>query len=389
MSKLRPLHLDIEEHIVESIASGAFGPNDMIWSENEIAARFEVSRSTVRKTIDRLVERGVLYRIPGKGTFVSNRVDADKSAAGIEKPMALVLPVNKSEWFSRIVVACEGLMDKNTASLVVVCTENSPKVEAERIKELIDSGIRHFLIIPICNNSKESGLRRVLNDPQVKAVLVDRYVPDLLDKIWAVVGNDKETAFNLVRHLLEHGYKNIGFISCSMTGRESSVQERLEGYLDAMGYAGINVEPGWIEIDNYQDEAFLYKDYPQYEMEQVYKYLNANKNLEAVIAGNDILALSIYNVAKQVGMTIPDDLAVVGFSNLSAGQYVVPGLTTVEQYPEKLVSKAVKILFSEEMEVTDGVQSRLVRVPQDIIFRGSCGCVEQSDLTGQFCQEAT
>lgn len=377
MSRLRPVHLDIEDHVVKSISSGKFRPNDMIWSENEIAAEFEVSRSTVRKTLDRLVERGVLYRIPGKGTFVADWANAEPNARGIERPTALVLPANKSEWFSRIVIAAERFVQKNTASLVVVCTEHSPKLEASKIKELLDSGIRDFIIMPISTNSKESGLWDVLNDPQVNAVLIDRYVPDLLGGVWAVVGNDRETAQNITMHLLEHGYRRIGFVSCSRLGTESTILERLEGYRDAMKQAGIHIEPNWIRIGEYEranveDEV----DFQQFTDQQIWQYLNDNRDLEAVVAANDIFALSVYNIAKQIGIAIPDDLAVVGFSNFSSGQYVVPGLTTVEQYPEKLVSKAVKILFSEEMRTPDGDNERLIRVSQDIIVRGSCGCQE-------------
>ena len=67
----RPLYLQIETVLEERILSGDWKPGDRVSSENEIAAKFNVSRVTARQAIEQLVAKNMLYRRPGKGTFVS------------------------------------------------------------------------------------------------------------------------------------------------------------------------------------------------------------------------------------------------------------------------------------------------------------------------------
>lgn len=66
-----PIYLQIEEKVRGLVNSGELRPLDKLPSENELAERFDVSRMTVRKSLDRLVGEGVLFRQPGRGTFVA------------------------------------------------------------------------------------------------------------------------------------------------------------------------------------------------------------------------------------------------------------------------------------------------------------------------------
>jgi GntR family transcriptional regulator len=69
----RPLYLQIETVMEEKILSGEWKPGDRVTSENEIAAQYSVSRVTARQAIEQLVAKNMLYRRPGKGTFVSEQ----------------------------------------------------------------------------------------------------------------------------------------------------------------------------------------------------------------------------------------------------------------------------------------------------------------------------
>jgi len=69
----RPLYLQIETVMEEKILSGEWKPGDRVTSENEIAAQYNVSRVTARQAIEQLVAKNMLYRRPGKGTFVSEQ----------------------------------------------------------------------------------------------------------------------------------------------------------------------------------------------------------------------------------------------------------------------------------------------------------------------------
>lgn len=66
-----PLHTQLEEIIKAGIENEEWQPNSMIPSENDLSKRYGISRMTVRSVITRLVHQGLLYSVPGKGTFVS------------------------------------------------------------------------------------------------------------------------------------------------------------------------------------------------------------------------------------------------------------------------------------------------------------------------------
>ncbi|HJO95018.1 MAG TPA: GntR family transcriptional regulator [Victivallales bacterium] len=86
-------HIEIEDYIVKNIQDGTYGPDDLILSENQLAAKFKVSRMTARKAISNLISRNFLYQIMGKGTYVLDRkhktpINLDKTIDFDERTIA-------------------------------------------------------------------------------------------------------------------------------------------------------------------------------------------------------------------------------------------------------------------------------------------------------------
>lgn len=84
-----PIYIQIEEEIRGSIESGKLGPLDQVASETELAALMGVSRMTARKALDRLVADGLLFRQPGKGTFVAPLKMAHAASQGLSFSAAM------------------------------------------------------------------------------------------------------------------------------------------------------------------------------------------------------------------------------------------------------------------------------------------------------------
>ncbi len=75
----KPLHMQMEELIRENLETGVWIPGSLIPSENELSHQYGISRMTVRSVVTRLVQEGMLFRIPGKGTFVAEQKIEAKS----------------------------------------------------------------------------------------------------------------------------------------------------------------------------------------------------------------------------------------------------------------------------------------------------------------------
>jgi GntR family transcriptional regulator len=84
-----PLYIQIEEELRGLVDSGELGPMAKVPSEAELSSRFHVSRMTARKALDRLVGDGVLFRQPGKGTFVAHSKISHGSSIGLSFSAAM------------------------------------------------------------------------------------------------------------------------------------------------------------------------------------------------------------------------------------------------------------------------------------------------------------
>ena len=71
----KPLHQQLREILEDAIESGKWGPDEKIPSENELSSMYGLSRMTVRSVLTELVREGWLYRVQGKGTFVSEKIE--------------------------------------------------------------------------------------------------------------------------------------------------------------------------------------------------------------------------------------------------------------------------------------------------------------------------
>jgi len=103
-----PFYIQIRQYIIDNIQQKKWRPNDKIPSENELAEKFGVSRITVKKALDTLVEEGIIYRIQGRGSFVSEEKGSKtiiyqnkflKNTSGL---VACIVPRLNSKWISSV-----------------------------------------------------------------------------------------------------------------------------------------------------------------------------------------------------------------------------------------------------------------------------------------------
>lgn len=99
----RPLYRQIQDLIVQALADKEWAPGEMIPSEMDLAARFEVSQGTVRRAIDELAAENLLVRRQGKGTFVATHADPGRSSAffGLYRMRAVCRVRAANHWNAR------------------------------------------------------------------------------------------------------------------------------------------------------------------------------------------------------------------------------------------------------------------------------------------------
>jgi len=179
----------------------------------------------------------------------------------------------------------------------------------------------------------------------------------------SVHATNYQGAMDAMNYLLGLGHQRIGFIS-GRAELESS-NRRLMGYRDALEKAGIAVDEQLIALGDYTTETGL---------RCARQLLSLDRPPTAVFASNDQSAMGVYQVARETGLRIPEDLSVVGFDNIMESSYM--GLTTVDQFISEMGFVATQMLI----KLINGeiLEPRTYKMQTQLIIRNSCQRIGQS-----------
>jgi LacI family transcriptional regulator len=183
----------------------------------------------------------------------------------------------------------------------------------------------------------------------------------------AVIAQNREGAFIVMRYLTGLGHRRIGFIG----GRPElqSSNQRWQGYTDGLAQAGLPLEPDLVQAGDYTRPTGL---------SCAQKLLSLPNPPTAIFAANDQSAFGVLDAAQAAGLRIPKDLSVVGFDNIPESAYTTPPLTTIDQLIEQMGFTATRLLVRL---ITEGeVENRNYTVPTHLVVRESC-TAKQDKLT--------
>lgn len=166
-------------------------------------------------------------------------------------------------------------------------------------------------------------------------------------------------AITATEYLLSLGHRRIGFLG----GRPDLESARLreEGYRAALKAAGVPVDPELIRVGGYRSET---ADQPAHEL------LTLPDRPTAIFAANDLSALRTIEVARNLGLRVPDDVSVVGFDNVPESAMSTPPLTTIAQNIRQMGSEAISQLIAMMDGTAEG--GAHVTLPTELVVRASC-----------------
>jgi len=179
------------------------------------------------------------------------------------------------------------------------------------------------------------------NDPNI-AVLADSGFPFILvnnkkysKKINFVDSQNIKGASIAVKYLYDLGHRDIAFVAGSMD--ETNGKDRLKGYKNTVKSLGLKYCNEWIVYGDFNKE----KAYQESE-----KLLKGKKRPTAIFCADDYMAIGVMERIKEEGLTIPDDIAIVGFDDIELAAYVKPTLTTIRQPIYELGKTAAQVLLN-------------------------------------------
>jgi DNA-binding LacI/PurR family transcriptional regulator len=201
----------------------------------------------------------------------------------------------------------------------------------------------------------------VLTDNNIPVIFYDR-VPVKPYPACIIKGDDFRGAYLATSHLIELGSRRIAYISGPMGC--NIYMDRYAGFEKAMKQYQVPIQKDWL----------FYQELTADNARKAMHRLFAKEPFpDAILAANDLSALTALAFAKEMGIPVPQELRIVGYSNDPRSSIVTPSITTVEQFPGRIgqliVSELLKILGNDEQMVA--LDSAPVITPVELIRRMS------------------
>ncbi|HSL30867.1 MAG TPA: LacI family DNA-binding transcriptional regulator [Anaerolineales bacterium] len=181
-------------------------------------------------------------------------------------------------------------------------------------------------------------------------------VPQPKQKYCSVTGDNLTGGRLATEHLIGLGRERIGFIGGP--DYELEVQHRLSGYQSALQETGRTVDPALVEHGDFSNTSGA---------EALIRLLEKVPDLDAVFVNSDLMAIAAMDAIREAGRNVPDDIAVVGYDDLSIAAHSNPPLTTVRQN----IPLAGKLLAQNLIEYLQTSMPTHVSIPVELIVRKS------------------
>lgn len=190
-----------------------------------------------------------------------------------------------------------------------------------------------------------------------------------LSEFHSVAIDDHFGARLAVEHLVKLGHTRIGYIGAS--NRHQSNQQRLKGYQMALAKAGLSHTSDWVAISDTEYTTTSDVEAGQQMLSQL-----LTNQVTAIFCYNDMVAVGALLTCQELGISVPQDLSLVGFDDIALASYVTPPLTTIRQPKIEIGSCAAEMLLDLLHEKT--VENRVLS--PCLIERGSSVPLKKSKL---------
>lgn len=269
--------------------------------------------------------------------------------------VGLVISDIENPFFPAVVRGIEKVLRESNYSLLLTNSDEDEKIEWEHLQNLRAEGVAGIILAPTARDSKkyeeliESGMTLVAIDRLPAALKVDR-----------VTANNMDRVYSAVSHLVEQGHQKIGFIAG--LPKISTAYERQLGYERAMHDYGFPIHPDWIQQGSFRRENAF---------QAMMRILDLEDRPTAVISANNLMTLGALQAINERQVKIPDEMAIVGYDDMSWATSLNPPLTVIAQPNLELGRVAAQLLLDRLQDHSR--PHRHIILDTQLIVRASSG----------------
>ncbi len=309
----------------------------------QIAKELDVSISTVSKSLRNSLEIGEETRLKVQAFAKFYHYKPNNIALSLKnrktKTIGIIIPEIVHYFFSTVIDGIEHIANDNGYSVIICLSDDSFDKEVLNMEMLANGSIDGF-IMSLSKETQYKGdfhhITEVISQG-MPVVMFDRVTNDILcDK---VIINDELAAYEAVQSLIDKGKKKIALVTT--VDYVSVGKFRTDGYTKALRDNGLPFDENLIiKIENVDN------------CEITIAQLLEDKAFDAVFAVNELFAVTIIKMANKRGIKVPEDLAVIAFTDGIISKYSTPTITTVSQNGLEMGSVAAKMLI-ERLEAEE------------------------------------
>ena len=273
------------------------------------------------------------------------------------KVIGVILPKIVHHFFSTVINGIESGAREKGYQMIVCFSNETYDSEVDNLK-VLSNGSVDGLIVSIAKETLQNGnfshFYDLVNE-EIPLVMLDRVIDSIAcDK---VIVDDVGAGYKATKHLLERGRRKIAFIG---TPEHVNVGVlRQDGYAKALKENGVSVSNDLIiEIDEQKDIK------PQIE-----KVLQ--KDIDAIFAVNEIYAANAIQVAKEKGIKVPEEIAVIGFTDGLISEFASPSITAIVQHGYTMGKQAVELLIERIENENDTAPPKIKVISSNLKVRES------------------
>ncbi len=294
-------HRELRSQLLGQIATGEFRPGDALPSEHQLAELMSVSRTTVRQTLGDLEREGLVTRVQGKGTFVSER--ANEQTVTRTASLALIVPEIATGYYPTLVSGFDRAANEVGRSIVVCNTHNEVDKQANQLMRFIDQGVAGILLCPTTNVVTPAYQVRLVQDAGIPVVLLHRGVPEAQAPVLELPA--LEIGRRTGQLMVAAGHRRAGFIS---SHRYAASEAYEKGLRESLAAAGGELPDQHIDHGHLtRFEAPDLQGYEQYLEPRLAQMLSGTDRPSVLFVSFDPAAEIVYLIAGRMGLRVPED----------------------------------------------------------------------------------
>lgn len=328
---------------------------------HDIARELSISASTVSRALNDNPRISKATRDKIKALALKLGYQPNTIASNLRNQktntIGIVVPLIHRHFFSAFISGVEDVAFE--AGYNVIISQSNDLLEKEKkIVHSLFSNRVDGLIVSLSMQTDEFDHFQIFANKNIPLVFFDRVASE--PEANKIVVDDFACGLKATQHLIDQGFKRIAHLAGPTI--LNTYHDRMEGYLAAL-------KKNNLPVDN---DLIIYNRLTRMDGQQAIKqFLGLENPPDAVFCGNDTSALSMIVYLKSIGVRIPEDFGIVGFSNEPFSEVVTPSISTLKQPAHEMGKKAAELIIQEIENKGIPRTYQTVTMPTELIIRES------------------